>query len=193
MADSTTTRPMRADARRNRERLLEVAVELFAERGDDVSLNAVAQRAGVGIGTLYRHFPDRDALIEEAYRAEVAHLSHAAGELLAEHPPDVALAEWMRRFVGYSATKRGMHGALQRIAARTGLFSESRAQMLRAIGELLDAGVAAGVLRSDVTPDDVRRAMGSLWMLTGEEEGAAQAEALIRIIVDGLRHGAGAQ
>ena len=178
---------MRADARRNRERLLDAAVELFAERGEDVSLNAVAQRAGVGIGTLYRHFPDRDALIEEAYRAEVAHLSEAAEALLAEHPPDVALAEWMRRFVAYAATKRGMHGALQAIAARTELFSESRAQMVRAIRTLLDAGAAAGVLRTDVTPDDVRRAMGSLWLLTGEAEGTAQAEALITIIVDGLR------
>jgi AcrR family transcriptional regulator len=186
MTDSTT-RPMRADARRNRERLLAAAVELFAERGEDVSLNAVAQRAGVGIGTLYRHFPDRDALIEEAYRAEVAHLSDAAAELLAEHPPDVALAEWMRRFVGYAATKRGMHGALQAIAARTGLFSESQEQMRRAIGTLLAAGVAAGTLRSDVTPDDVRRAMGSLWLLTAQDEAAAQAEALITIIVDGLR------
>jgi AcrR family transcriptional regulator len=182
---------MRADARRNRERLLEAAVELFAERGDDVSLNAVAKRAGVGIGTLYRHFPDRDALVEEAYRAEVAHLSDAARELLAKHPPDVALERWMARFVAYAAAKRGMHGALQQISARTGLFSESREQMLRAIGALLDAGVAAGVLRSDVSADDVRRAMLALWSLTADEAAPAQAATLIRIIVDGLRHGAG--
>jgi AcrR family transcriptional regulator len=181
---------MRADARRNRERLLEAALEVFAEQGTDVSLDTVATRAGVGIGTLYRHFPNRDALVEAAYRTEVGHLCDAAPELLAEHPADVALERWMERFVDYAAAKRGMHGALQAIAARTGLLSESREQMERAIGTLLEAGVATGTLRSDVAADDVRRAMGSLWLLTGEEGGADQAGALIRIIVDGLRHGA---
>jgi AcrR family transcriptional regulator len=189
MAD-TTARPLRADARRNRERLLEAAVELFAERGTDVSLDAVAGRAGVGIGTLYRHFANREALVEAAYRTEVAHLCDAAPDLLAEYPPDVALEQWMKRFVAYAAAKRGMHGALQAIAARTDLFAETRQQMLRAIGTLLDAGVAAGLLRSDVSADDVRRAMVALWNLTGEGE-EAHADALIRIIVDGVRHGAG--
>ena len=110
----------RADARRNREKLLVAAGELFATVGTDVSLDAVAKRAGVGIGTLYRHFPTRDALVEAAYRAEVTHLCEAAEALLAEHAPDVALAEWMDRFVAYAAAKKGMKGALQSVAARLG-------------------------------------------------------------------------
>src|SRR3954466_10449699 len=101
----TTARPMRADARRNREALLQAAAELFAEEGTDVSLEAVAARAGVGIVTLYRNFPNRDSLVEAAYRTEVAHLCDAASELLASRPPDVALAEWMDRFVTYAAAK----------------------------------------------------------------------------------------
>ena len=187
----TTDKPQRADARRNRERLMKAAGELFAEQGTDVSLEAVAARAGVGIGTLYRNFPSRDTLVEAAYRSEVAHLCDAASELLGEHPPDVALAEWMDRFVIYAAAKRGMASALQAVNAKTGLYTETRAQITGAIGTLLDAGVAAGSLRADVDADDVLRAMGAIWNIGDGEAWRAQAETLIRLIVDGLRHGAG--
>src|SRR5918999_1043910 len=107
----------RADAIRNREKLLTAATELFAARGTDVSLDAVAKAAGVGIGTLYRHFPTRDALVEAAYRAEVEHLHEAASELLGEHPPDIALELWMERFIAYINAKKGMKGALQALVA----------------------------------------------------------------------------
>ena len=187
----TTDKPQRADARRNRERLMKAAGELFAEQGTDVSLEAIAARAGVGIGTLYRNFPSRDTLVEAAYRSEVAHLCDAASELLGEHPPDVALAEWMDRFVSYAAAKRGMSGALQSLAAKSALYSDTRAQITGAIGTLLAAGVEAGTLRSDVEPGDVLRAMGAIWALGDGEEWRRQAETLIRLIVDGLRHGAG--
>jgi AcrR family transcriptional regulator len=186
----TTTRPMRADARRNREALLQAAAELFAEEGTDVSLEVVAARAGVGIGTLYRNFPNRDSLVEAAYRTEVAHLCDAASELLASRPPDVALAEWMDRFVSYAAAKRGMAGALKAVNARTDLYSQTRGQITGAIGGLLDAGVEAGSLRADVEPEDILRAMGCIWNLGDGEGWRTQAETLIRIIVDGLRHGA---
>jgi AcrR family transcriptional regulator len=186
----TTARPMRADARRNREALLQAAAELFAEEGTDVSLEAVAARAGVGIGTLYRNFPNRDSLVEAAYRTEVAHLCDAASELLASRPPDVALAEWMDRFVTYAAAKRGMAGALKAVNAKTDLYSQTRGQITGAIGGLLDAGVEAGSLRADVEPEDVLRAMGCIWNLGDGEGWRTQAETLIRIIVDGLRHGA---
>ena len=186
----TTARPMRADARRNREALLQAAAELFAEEGTDVSLEAVAARAGVGIGTLYRNFPNRDSLVEAAYRTEVAHLCDAASELLATSPPDVALAEWMDRFVTYAAAKRGMAGALKAVNAKTDLYSQTRGQITSAIGGLLDAGVEAGSLRADVEPEDVLRAMGCIWNLGDGEGWRTQAETLIRIIVDGLRHGA---
>jgi AcrR family transcriptional regulator len=186
----TTARPMRADARRNREALLQAAAELFAEEGTDVSLEAVAARAGVGIGTLYRNFPNRDSLVEAAYRTEVAHLCDAASELLESNPPDVALAEWMDRFVTYAAAKRGMAGALKAVNAKTDLYSQTRTQITGAIGGLLDSGVEAGSLRSDVEPEDVLRAMGCIWNLGDGEGWRTQAETLIRIIVDGLRHGA---
>jgi AcrR family transcriptional regulator len=186
----TTARPMRADARRNREALLQAAAELFAQEGTDVSLEAVAARAGVGIGTLYRNFPNRDSLVEAAYRTEVAHLCDAASELLTSRPPDVALAEWMDRFVTYAAAKRGMAGALKAVNAKTDLYSQTRGQITGAIGGLLDAGVQAGSLRADVEPEDVLRAMGCIWNLGDGEGWRTQAETLIRIIVDGLRHGA---
>jgi AcrR family transcriptional regulator len=178
----------RADARRNREKLLTAATELFATAGTDVPLDAVAKRAGVGIGTLYRHFPTREALVEAAYRAEVAHLCEAASELLALHPPDAALAEWMERFVAYSTAKKGMKGALQSVVAGgSDLFAETRREIMAAIAELLTAGVAAGALRSDVDADDVMRAMGAVWGVDSEE----QARTLLRLLMDGLRHGAG--
>jgi AcrR family transcriptional regulator len=176
----------RADARRNREKLLLAATELFATAGNDVSLDAVAKRAGVGIGTLYRHFPTRDALVEAAYRAEVTHLCEAAEALLAEHEPDVALAEWMERFVAYAAAKKGMKGALRSVAAGSDLWGETRRQIIAAIASLLEAGVAAGTLRSDVTADDVWRAMGSVWSIDAED----QIRTLLRLLMDGLRHGA---
>ena len=186
----TTARPMRADARRNREALLQAAAELFAEEGTEVSLEAVAARAGVGIGTLYRNFPNRDSLVEAAYRTEVAHLCDAASELLDSNPPDVALAEWMDRFVTYAAAKRGMAGALKAVNAKTDLYSQTRTQITGAIGGLLEAGVVAGTLRADVEPEDVLRAMGCIWNLGDGEGWRTQAETLIRSIVDGLRHGA---
>jgi AcrR family transcriptional regulator len=185
------TKPLRADARRNRERVLQAAAELFAEQGTDVSLEAVAARAGVGIATLYRNFPHRDALVEAAYRSEVEHLCDAAVELLAANPPDVALAEWMDRFVSYAATKRGMKSALVSVAARSDLYSETSAQITAAIETILRAGVETGTLRADVTASDVRNAMSAVWTLGDGEDARAQAQTLVRIIVDGLRHGAG--
>ena len=178
----------RADAIRNREKLLTAATELFAARGTDVSLDAVAKAAGVGIGTLYRHFPTRDALVEAAYRAEVEHLHEAASELLAEHAPDVALELWMERFIAYINAKRGMKGALQAlVAGGSDIFAETRGQIVAAIAELLAAGVEAGVLRSDVDAEDVWRATGAVWAVDTTE----QARTLLRLLMDGLRHGAG--
>src|SRR5580658_1582417 len=103
-----TARPLRADAQRNRDRLLEVAVQAFSHDGPQVSLDAIAKTAGVGIGTLYRHFPTREALIEAAYRSELARLCDAVDDLPATMPADQALRAWMDRFIDYLATKRGM-------------------------------------------------------------------------------------
>jgi AcrR family transcriptional regulator len=187
-ASTTTTTPRRADAQRNREKLLAAAVDLFsAGAASNVSLEAIAQRAGVGIGTLYRHFPTREALLEEAYRGEVAVLHEAAAELLADRPADQALAEWLARFVVYAATKRGMSPILQATAGHEQLASDSRAQLVDAVTTLLAAGAADGTLRTDVDAYDVLPAMSGIWMAT-EDPDASRAQRLIGLLMDGLRH-----
>ena len=189
MAAPTHDKPLRKDAARNREKLLAAAVELFAERGTEGSLEEVAKRAGVGIGTLYRHFPTRDALVEAAYRNEVAQLRAAADELLAELPPDAALEAWMRRFVDYGSAKRGMRDALQSIAGGSAtLFADTRGQVTEAVAVLLRAGAEAGTLRGDVEPEDVLRAMGAIWLVAEGDEFADQAMRILQLVLDGLRY-----
>jgi AcrR family transcriptional regulator len=184
---------MRADARENREKLLRAAGRDFAAGGPDVPLELIARTAGVGIGTLYRHFPTREALIEAVYRNEVDQLCAAAGALLAELAPADALAEWMERFVAYATTKRGLMGALKSVAAsQSDLFPTTRARLLAAVGELLEAGIAAGEIRPDVTPEDVMTSMNAVWTISAEgEQWAAQAVRVLRLLMDALRFGAG--
>jgi AcrR family transcriptional regulator len=183
---------MRADARRNHERLLEAATELFAQAGSDVSLEAIAKRAGVGIGTLYRHFPTREELVVAAYRSEVEHLCEAAEELLADRAPDAALEAWMERFVDYIAAKRGMSGALgQVVASGSDVPTKGREQIVEAIGRLLRAGQVAGAIRSDMDAEDVMRAMSPIYAISEAPGWADQAHKLLRLLMDGLRHGAG--
>jgi AcrR family transcriptional regulator len=178
---------LRADARRNRDKLLAAAAAAFAESGTAVSLEAIAKRAGVGIGTLYRHFPTRDALVEAAYRNELDRLTGSADELLVTLPPDAALAEWMDRFVSYAAAKRGMKSMLNAmVASGSDLFVNARRRQREAVAKLLAAGVEAGTIRSDVDADDVLRAMGAVWQVDEPE----QARTLLRLLMDGLRHGA---
>jgi AcrR family transcriptional regulator len=190
----TTTEPtptLRADARRNREKLLAAAVDVFSREGTDVPLERVAKDAGVGIGTLYRHFPTREALIEAAYRNEVALVCGAADELLAAHEPGEALALWMDRYVSYAAAKRGMKGALHSLtASNSGLFAESRADITAAIAKLVEAGVAAGTIRSDVDPGDILLAMGSIWSGLDDPGWEDRARRLLGLVMDGLRYGA---
>jgi AcrR family transcriptional regulator len=183
---------MRADARRNRDKLLAAAVELFGQEGTDVSLEAVAKRAGVGIGTLYRHFPTREALLEAAYRNEVCQLSDAADELLAAHPADEALALWMDRFVAYAGAKKGMGNALRAMVSSSELFADARCMNLAAIERLLAAGAEAGTIRSDVAAQDVLHAMGAIWSLGGDGWDDC-ARRLLGLIMDGLRYRAAAR
>ena len=182
---------LRADARVNREKLLGAAANLFATVGVDVSLEAVAKQAGVGIGTLYRHFPTRDALIEAVYRQEVDRLCGAADELRSSSAPDVALEAWMRRFVAYAATKRGMASALQSItASNSELYASTRARLLSAITVLLAAAVEAGTVRADMEPEDVLQAMSGVWLIPAGEQWTARAQRLLQLLMDGLRFGA---
>jgi AcrR family transcriptional regulator len=182
-------RPKRADAQRNRDRLLEVAVSAFSHDGPDVTLESIASDAGVGIGTLYRHFPTREALIEAAYRNELARLCAGVPELIQTLPADVALRTWMDRFIDYLATKRGMAEALRRVIASGGNpFAESRESLLGAIASLLKAGAAQGELRDDIDPGDVMFGISGVSLVAGAPEQRDQAGRLLDLLLDGLRY-----
>ena len=184
-------RPLRADAQRNRDKLLAAATEAFAEQGEDVALETVAARAGVGIGTLYRHFPNRDALVVAAYRHEVDDLCATAAGLIESQPVDEALRAWAERFADYIATKRAMGDALRAAASSDSpLFAETRQQILGALRLLLDAGAADGTLRADVDPRDVMRVMNGIWHLPDGPEWRDSVGKMLDLVIDGLRYGA---
>ncbi|HEY0803783.1 MAG TPA: TetR/AcrR family transcriptional regulator [Pseudonocardiaceae bacterium] len=184
------TRPLRADAARNRERLLDAAVRAFSDN-PDVTLDAIAKAAGVGIGTLYRHFPTREALVDAAYRNELARLCDGVSDLLAAMPPDTAIRTWMTRFVDYVSAKRGMYDALRAVIASGGNpFAHSRDRLLTAITTLLDAGVAAGTVREGVKPMDVLAGVGGASFAANEPGQRDQAERVLDLLMDGLRYGA---
>jgi AcrR family transcriptional regulator len=184
-------RPQRADARRNRDLLLVAAAEVYGERGVDASLEEIARRANVGIGTLYRHFPTRDALTEAVYRREVSLLCDGVDDLIANNAGDAALAQWMRRFAGYVAKKKGMAMALKSVlGADSELFTHSHQRIRTAIGTLITAATEAGTIRDDVEPDDLLRAMGGICMATDSPDWADRTTRLVDLLVDGLRYGA---
>jgi AcrR family transcriptional regulator len=186
-----TTRPLRVDARRNRDRLLAEAADAFFDRGIDVPLEEIARRSAVGIGTLYRHFPTRDALIEAVYRRELELLCEAADELAAEYAPGEALARWLERFVDYVAAKRGMAEALKSVVgADSELFSESHRRISQAIGGLVNAGVDAGAIRSDVEPLDLLRAVSGVCLLptSSGDDWRVHAKRVVGLLMDGMRH-----
>ena len=186
---ATGTRPLRADAQRNRDKLLDAAVRAFSRGGPEVTLEAIARDAGVGIGTLYRHFPTREALVEAAYRNELARLCDVVPELLAAEPPDQAMRIWMDRFVDYMSTKHGMADALRAVIASGGNpFAESRDRLLAAVTALLEAGVAAGTLRSDITPSDVLTSLSGVSMVTANQAQPDQARRILDLLIDGLRY-----
>jgi AcrR family transcriptional regulator len=180
----------RADAVRNRDLLLTAAAAAFAARGAEVSLEDIARSAGVGIGTLYRHFPTRESLVEAVYRHEIDVLCARADELLEILPPDRALAEWMQLFVQHVATKRGMLSLLKPLLSTNPNFSDqTRGRAIAAATKLLEAGVAAGTVRADVDGGDLLRAVGGICMSTDQERSEA-SERLVGLLFDGLRHGA---
>jgi AcrR family transcriptional regulator len=188
---SSLPKPLRADAQRNRDKILDAAADLFAQAGTDIALETIAAHAGVGIATLYRNFATRDALVEASYRNEVAQITAAAGDLLAEHPPDMALELWMERYVDYAATKRGMSDALRAIIeSGNDIYADTRGQLQHAFAMLLQAGVDAGLMRADIDADDVFRATGSIFLLPQQDGWREQATRLLRLVVDGLRYGA---
>ncbi|MFD3842992.1 TetR/AcrR family transcriptional regulator [Streptomyces sp. NPDC058642] len=190
---TATTRGLRADARRNRERLLEVAGRAFSETGTDASLEAIAKDAGVGIGTLYRHFPTREALLEAAYRNELARVCDSVTELLAQLPPDQAMRRWMDLFIDYLVTKQGMADALKAVIASgdEDPFAESLDRISTAISTLLHAGAEVGVLRSDVDPLDVGFSLGGVLLITSDKGLRDRAGRMLDLLLDGLRYRSG--
>lgn len=184
-------RPLRADARRNRDRLVEVATAAFGDSGVDVALEEIARRADVGIGTLYRHFPTREALVLAVYRKQIDDLETAARELPLAHPPGAALRLWMQGFVAYGAVKRGLMALLKSMMeTETNLFDDARATLMRSAGTLMTAAVEAGEIRPGYQPDHVVRALGGICMATDRPDAAAAAVALVDLVFDGLRYGA---
>jgi AcrR family transcriptional regulator len=185
----TDARPLRADAARNRERLLSAAVRaLSSGAGPESTLEAIARDAGVGIGTLYRHFPTREALIEAAYRNELTRLCEAAPELQRTLRADEATRAWMDRFVDYMTTKRGMADALRTVIASGGNpYATSRDQLLAALTGLIEAGSAAGVIRADVDPADVLASLSGVTLAAGEPAQREQAGRMLDLLMDGLR------
>jgi AcrR family transcriptional regulator len=182
------TESVRADARRNRERLLEVATAAFAAaEGRPVSLESIAREAGVGIGTLYRHFSTREALIEAVYSAELADVAAAAGRLLKRYPPKDALRRWMDRYADFVATKRGMAEALAALFARGAVEpTNTRASIVGAVDLLLRAGADDGSLRSDVLADDVVSGLLGIFLASGSPDQTAR---MLDLLVAGVAAG----
>ena len=183
-----SARRPRADAVRNRERVLEAAKFVFSAGGPDASLEAVARQAGVGTGTLYRHFPTRETLFEAVYRREVEQLCDLADELAAEPDPVKALHRWMRSNVGFIATKKGMAAALAlTVNTSSDLTVHSADRLGKAVGGLLDRAVAAGVIRPDIGPSDLLRALVGMCYFQDQPGWQASVLRLVDVFVDGLR------
>jgi AcrR family transcriptional regulator len=183
-----TSRKPRADAIRNRERVLEAAKVIFSAGGPEASLEAVARNAGVGIGTLYRHFPTRESLFEAVYRREVQQLADLAQQLKDEAEPVDALRHWMRSNVEFVATKKGMSAALALAAYKNSeLYSFSFDQLTKAVGGLLDRAIAAGEIRDDISPEDLLRALVGMCYMQDQPGWQTSVLRLVDVFIDGLR------
>ena len=181
------TRKPRADALRNRERVLEAAKAVFNAGGPEASLEAVARQAGVGIGTLYRHFPTREDLFEAVYRREVEQLSELAEQLKSAKDPVDALRRWLRSNVQFVATKKGMAAALALTFQSTSeLAAFSMDRLTKAIGSLLDRAVAEGRMRADVSPEDLLRALVGMCYMHDQPGWQTSVLRMLDVFVDGL-------
>ncbi|TCK24517.1 TetR/AcrR family transcriptional regulator [Pseudonocardia endophytica] len=181
-------RRVRADARRNIDAVLEAAKAVFAAHGVDAPVREIAAKAGVGVGTLYRHFPQRADLVAAVFRHEVDACADAAPVFAAEHDPDEALSLWLQRFTGFIATKRGLASALHSgdpTFDSLPQYFESR--FLPALDALLDAAAAAGAIRADVDARELLNAISGLSM-SEDPERPGQSARMVALLVDGLRH-----
>ncbi|WP_370526008.1 TetR/AcrR family transcriptional regulator [Cellulomonas sp. JH27-2] len=186
----STDRPMRAHARRNRDELLAAARRALAATDSDgaVSLEGIARDAGVGIGTLYRHFPTRQALFEAVYGSQLDDLTAGADELLAAHPPAIALREWIGAYADFARTKRGVHETLKAGMAAGRLNpSTTRARINAAVEPLLSAGAADATLRKDITADDVTTMLVGIFLATATSPDGEQTTRLLDLLMAALR------
>jgi AcrR family transcriptional regulator len=188
---SRPARPLRADAQRNRALLMATARELFSEGQSELRMDEVARRAGVGIGTLYRHFETRDALIEAVYRQEIETLCASAGELLRQMPADAALSAFLSHLIDYAADNRGLATALitglNHLDPAEALTGHQR--LMEAVSLLLRTAVAQGSMRADVEPATVLIVIGSLCSTQQHPGWKRQAQSVVSLLLDGLRFG----
>ncbi|SDG07988.1 transcriptional regulator, TetR family [Lentzea fradiae] len=182
------TRGLRADATRNRDQLLAVATRMFAGAEEEPSMRSIAREAGVGIATLYRHFPTKESLVDAIYRDQVERLTTGAGELLDRLAPAAALRRWTDLFGDWIATKNGMLGTLRAMAESPDFaHAGTRAALLAAIGTILDAGRVAGDLRPDVSADDLADFLIGVFTVAPRPRDEAKAGRLLDLLMDGLR------
>lgn len=174
----------RKDAQRNRRRIIEAATHALANGHDLVKIETIAKEAGVGVATLYRNFPSREALVEEVYRSELTRLCTGIDDLLTTEPPVAAMRTWMRHYQDFVATKNGMAETLRAIVSSGAITSlETRKQLNQAIAAIIEAGIADGTMRADITPADVSASLAGI-MLTAADE--AQATRMLRMLVDAM-------
>ncbi|EFL24007.1 MULTISPECIES: TetR/AcrR family transcriptional regulator [Streptomyces] len=179
--------PVRRDARRNREKLIATAQAAFATADGPVALEAIAREAGVGIGTLYRHFPTRESLVDAVYATELDSVAAIVPALLEQHPADVALRAWMGRYATFVATKRGMMETLRAGFASGRIAPPSRERVTSTIATILEQGAAAGTLRADVDPDDATTMLVSVFLAITAGAPEGQTERLLDLLTDALR------
>lgn len=185
------TRAPRADAARNRDQLLAVATRVFVAADGEPSMRAIAREAGVGIATLYRHFPTRESLVDAVYRDQVGRLTTGARELLGHLAPAAAMRRWMDLFGDWIATKNGMLDTLlAMIESGEIAHADTRGELLAAITTILDAGRAAGDLRSDVSAEDIAASLIGIFTVAPRPGQEAKAGRLLDLLMDGLRPGA---
>ncbi|MER5466339.1 TetR/AcrR family transcriptional regulator [Streptomyces sp. NPDC002668] len=181
---------LRSDAQRNRERILEVALAELT-RAADAPLSAIAKKAGVGQGTFYRNFPNREALVLEVYRYEMQQVADTAAQLLQTRAPDQALREWMDRLAQYAMAKAGLADALRKTTSKYGSLAQlGHGPVTQAVTLLLNANEEAGTIRPGLTPDDFVLAIAGLWQIDPHSDWQPRATRLLDLVMDGLRAGA---
>ena len=190
VAPERALRRLRVDAQRNIDSLLEAAKVVFGTSGVDAPAKEIADLADVGVGTLYRHFPQRSDLVKAVFRREVDACADAAPALTAAHEPGVALALWLHRYTEFLATKRGLATALHSgdpaFDALPGYFKQ---RLEPTLGSLLEAAIASGEIRADMSPEDLLYAVAGLCLPAGDE-GVAYSQRMVALLSDGLRYGA---